>query len=411
MLDVITLEGYKGFKQTTAVELSNITVLFGYNNSGKSALVRALPLLADSFKTKSQKTYVDTFLDYTSKSLRGGVFQNILNDDSNRLNIKLQWSEGFSLSFDLNQNALDDETIRSLKISSPERDTEYYRTPESPVVFESAEDESREMREFSEIWDPNIKSLINEMSKSVFWLSSLRTTPPRNFEIGVGIPIGIEHDGGGIGETLWYLNNKHSASFKLINDALFEVTGRRLSINHQSMSSSSTAGRQRVQLSTEQSSSSNAEVGIIDSGEGLAQVLPVIALCSMGANSLLAERPIIAIEQPELHLHPKAIVKLANFIVRCSSLNKNLKIVIETHSESFLIAIQKALVSKELSSDELSCYWVEKLEDQSSLVKVDIDEKGYLGSSWPDEVFREVLGQSRDLIKARREETADDTST
>lgn len=59
MLDVITLEGYKGFKQTTAVELSNITVLFGYNNSGKSALVRALPLLADSFKTKSQKTYVD----------------------------------------------------------------------------------------------------------------------------------------------------------------------------------------------------------------------------------------------------------------------------------------------------------------------------------------------------------------
>lgn len=410
MLDSLTLEGYKGFKRSTTVDLNNITVLFGYNNSGKSALIRAFPLLSDSFKIKSRGTYVDTFLDYTSKSLRGGVFQNILNDTSNRVRFDLKWEEEYGLAFDVNQNALDDETIRTIKVRTPTGVKEYHRSPDSRVIFESKQDKNQKMEEFSKIWDPDIRNLVNEMSKSVFWLSSLRTTPPRNFDIGVGIPIGIEHDGSGVGETLWYLQNKHPKSFLQINEALFEVTGRRLAINHQSISSSSVVSRQRVHLSTEQVSSSDAEVGIIDSGEGLAQVLPVIALCVMGANSLLAERTIIAVEQPELHLHPRAIVKLADFIVRCSGRNNKLKIVVETHSESFLIAIQQALVTKELKPKELSCYWVEKKKDESDLVKVQIDEKGYLGSNWPDEVFREVLGQSRDLLKARREEVRDDST-
>lgn len=84
----------------------------------------------------------------------------------------------------------------------------------------------------------------------------------------------------------------------------------------------------------------------MDSGEGIAQALPVITLCAQAANNELGKFPIVVLEQPELHLHPDATVELAEFICRCAQKNKNARFIIETHSESFLLAIQKSLVSK-----------------------------------------------------------------
>ena len=48
-----TVEGFKAFAEETAVELRPLTLLYGYNHVGKSALLRVLPLLADSVSALS----------------------------------------------------------------------------------------------------------------------------------------------------------------------------------------------------------------------------------------------------------------------------------------------------------------------------------------------------------------------
>jgi len=48
MLTAFTLENYRCFADPTTIELRPLTLLFGYNNSGKSALLRALALIAVS---------------------------------------------------------------------------------------------------------------------------------------------------------------------------------------------------------------------------------------------------------------------------------------------------------------------------------------------------------------------------
>ncbi|MGR5558960.1 AAA family ATPase [Vibrio fortis] len=142
---------------------------------------------------------------------------------------------------------------------------------------------------------------------------------------------------------------------------------------------------------------------MLDSGEGIAQALPVVVLCAMAANGELGATPIIAVEQPELHLHPQATVELANFLLICIEKNPNVRFVLETHSESFLKALQIAIVKGSLNSEEFSCYWVSHELSGSKANNVNFDSEGFITSSWPQGVFRETINQAKELVTLRQE--------
>jgi predicted ATPase len=228
----------------------------------------------------------------------------------------------------------------------------------------------------------------------------MRTPPPRDFEIGLGVPIGINYKGEGIGQTLWYIYKNNTGAYNDINLWLKKTTNRELIMDSSQMSAIK-AGRSRVKLQTINDSPNSPQVDIIDSGEGIAQALPVVVLCAMAANGMLGETPIIAIEQPELHLHPKAIIILADFLIGIIKSNEKIKLVIETHSESFLLAIQTAIVKEELRCNELSCYWVDKVDNETSVSEITFDSQGFIEGSWPQSVFREIIAQSKELLNAR----------
>jgi predicted ATPase len=235
-------------------------------------------------------------------------------------------------------------------------------------------------------------------------LNSTRAFPPREFEIGVGIPLGISPDGIGTAESIWYLSEANSPTFTDINDWLESISGRVISTDGAPISIKN--GKRTVRLETISASknmptSELSSVSVLDSGEGIAQVLPVITLCAQAANNELGDFPIIVLEQPELHLHPDATVALAEFICGCAQKNKNARFIIETHSESFLLSIQKALVSKKLSKEDFSCNWVSKESSSSKISRVIFDDDGYIVENWPDDVFGEIFQQTRDLIDAR----------
>jgi predicted ATPase len=400
-MDKISIKGFKGFQEKVEIELKKFTIIFGYNNSGKSALLRAIPLLSDSFKDHSSNLYTHSYLDYNSDSLRGAIHSDILNANSRELEFRVDW-RNFGISFSLRQNALESEFVHKFELTKNEINKNYLPSEDAQYIFEKADEENILLKSFFGISDIDIREKIQQTSHSVNWLSSIRTAPPRTFDIGLGVQTGINFKGDGIGETLWYLKDNCSSAFDLINTWLNETTNRRLKLDSSSIQNVS-SGKATVKLQTTNAENEGEPVDIIDSGEGIAQALPVVTLCSMAKFGLLGTAPVIAIEQPELHLHPQAIITLAEFLIDIIKTTENVKLVIETHSESFLLAIQSAIVKREILNNELSCYWIEKENNVSTVSNITFDDDGYIQGNWPQSVFREIISQSKELLKARED--------
>ena len=91
-------------------------------------------------------------------------------------------------------------------------------------------------------------------------------------------------------------------------------------------------------------------VSIADVGFGVSQVLPVLlALLAAGPEQL------VYIEQPEVHLHPNAQVALAQII--CEAVRNGVQVVMETHSELMLLAVQTAVAKQELDPSQVVLHW------------------------------------------------------
>jgi hypothetical protein len=129
-----------------------------------------------------------------------------------------------------------------------------------------------------------------------------------------------------------------------------------------------------------------------DIGVGISQMLPVVV------SSLVAGNTILAIEQPELHIHPKLQVRLGDLFIQEGTRNGNC-FIIETHSEHLMLRILRRIretADKELppgisglTSDQIAVYHVESREEGCVFHHIRIDEDGDFLDRWPDGFFEE----------------------
>jgi hypothetical protein len=88
-------------------------------------------------------------------------------------------------------------------------------------------------------------------------------------------------------------------------------------------------------------------VNLVDVGFGYSEVLPLAAVlwgtCIRPTMHGREPAPLVAIEQPELHLHPAHQAKLARMFVEAVSKSPGTKIIIETHSESLINGLGKLI--------------------------------------------------------------------
>lgn len=98
---------------------------------------------------------------------------------------------------------------------------------------------------------------------------------------------------------------------------------------------------------------SNVTVGFSEVGTGISQVFPVISALFNSAG------PLLAIEQPELHLHPRMQADLSDAFIEASSLFPDRALIIETHSESMLLRLQKRIREGVLPRESVSILFVD----------------------------------------------------
>jgi predicted ATPase len=141
-------------------------------------------------------------------------------------------------------------------------------------------------------------------------------------------------------------------------------------------------------------------VSIADVGLGVSQVLPVLV-------ALLVAEPgqLVYIEQPELHLHPRAQVALAQ--VLADAANRGVRVVAETHSSLLLLGVQTLIAEGKLEPEKVMLHWFSRGEDGSTTIRsVQPDENGAYGD-WPEDfadVELETQHKYLDAVAARQME-------
>ncbi|MFM9960430.1 MAG: AAA family ATPase [Planctomycetaceae bacterium] len=138
-------------------------------------------------------------------------------------------------------------------------------------------------------------------------------------------------------------------------------------------------------------------VNIADLGFGVSQTLPVVV-------ALLEARPgqLVFIEQPEIHLHPKAQVAMAGLLADAA--RRGVELVVETHSSLLLLAVQTLVAEGNLDPALVKLHWFTR-DEKSGATKItsaDLDEAGRFGD-WPedfDDVSLSAQSQYLDAVEA-----------
>jgi predicted ATPase len=135
---------------------------------------------------------------------------------------------------------------------------------------------------------------------------------------------------------------------------------------------------------------------IQDVGFGFSQILPIIVQAAA-----LGEEETMIIEQPELHLHPRAQVAFSQFLVEACREKK--RFVIETHSEHILRGLQLAISNNSIdpatgiTRDDLKVYYFPS-EIDASAFEIEINSDGELVDGWPAGFFDESYNLTKKII-------------
>lgn len=132
---------------------------------------------------------------------------------------------------------------------------------------------------------------------------------------------------------------------------------------------------------------------IINEGLGLNQLLfPLSVLARATPQSL------IAIEEPEIHLHPKAQSDLVDLFVDVSK-KENKQLLITTHSEHILFRFLTNVAKGKLSPSELAIYYFEKKRNATEATRKKVDKNGNIDGGLPG-FFEEDLRTFKEYLDA-----------
>ena len=113
----------------------------------------------------------------------------------------------------------------------------------------------------------------------------------------------------------------------------------------------------------------NQKTNMLDVGYGVSQVLPLIVDAERAVGNKL-----LLLQQPEVHLHPKAQAALGSLIK--DWVGKGKKVVVETHSDYLVDRLRLEVKREKLKHEQLTIYFLDQKNKQTTVHKLDVDKEG-----------------------------------
>lgn len=240
-----------------------------------------------------------------------------------------------------------------------------------------------------------VNGYFNSMAENVSYVLPLRAIMNRYYRFQNRSVDQIDPDGDNLA---MYLNSLPKAKLEDFNNWLMELF-------HFSIALKASEGH--VEMLVEEG---RAKRNLVDVGFGYTQILPILtiiwkAIYDSKKNRSRMDRlmPItIAIEQPELHLHPRFQAYFANMLAKviaeCKKRKLKIRIIIETHSEMIVNKLGELIGSEgsSLASSDVNVVLFDAQMEglQNYVHTTTYDENGYL-NNWPlgffdeDDVYRD----------------------
>jgi|GEM_PF-1889289 len=139
-------------------------------------------------------------------------------------------------------------------------------------------------------------------------------------------------------------------------------------------------------------SGTNKAVQASNLGLGFSQMLPLVI------SAFASEDQLIAIEQPELHVHPALQTELADLFIQSAIERKN-RFLIETHSEHLILRVLRRIREtsdqtlppdkQPIRPEDVAVLYVQPSENGSEVIELPVTPDGDFAVPWPNGFFAE----------------------
>lgn len=392
MLSSFKVENYRAFAREQNIEIRPLTLFFGWNSGGKSALIRFLPLLVESIKADGPPLWL------AGDVARDATWPELVSKATQRTNLKfeLNWSNPSLLSanWEIDGDVAGTwQEVRKINLSSTAGATSYSFDSDRATGWKGYPPHFMgEHKNVGEDIAEELRESIRLLAENVQWISGLRARPPRLANYGGGNSPLLKPDGSNA------VSHLIASQIKSVNDPVLVAVGRFFEALGETLALDNPMdGAWRIMLRP--NNAPDLKVNLCDTGEGYAQVLPVLVAL---ARAQYGGPRLVCVEQPELHLHTRAQAELAKILVATANSDSNPSILLETHSEVLLTSFQLAIARGDITADKVRVYWIEaKTDGTSDIFPVDFDENGLPNNTALVGAFKEAVELGRELMVAQ----------
>ncbi len=438
MLRRIGLENFKCWRELD-IELAPITLLFGANSSGKTAILQSLLMLKQTADNLDRSQHINfgggprDYFDF-------GSYRDLVHshETDRDISMSLTWEKtgailsrkvgaiwvedpadhfdiGKSIKYDVEWRMRSGIFINRLAYSTIEdgKTTDSYLLKHtedgSYAAWMPGWDPKYEVRGFPppqscfilpsrKDWNSPVYHLeFQQLMLCLMYLSPLRGYPKRHYLwTGDMASKVVKPD---ISYTVEFLISRTNEDRKLLQKVSEKLTKLELADGFEVRPIDA---NKRVYEAVVINGGN--ESALLDVGFGVSQVLPVVTMLLSAPKG-----SIVLLEQPELHLHPNAQAALADLMLYAAD-KRNLQLIVESHSEHVLRRLQRRIAEAEsefASPESIKTYFCIPGKHGSSISEVELDRFGHI-ANWPDKFLGDISGELQTMAKAairrRREE-------
>ncbi|MXW21352.1 MAG: DUF3696 domain-containing protein [Gammaproteobacteria bacterium] len=460
MLEYLRIRNFKGWRDTGAIRMAPITLFFGANSSGKSSIGQFLLMLKQTIESQDRKAVF--YPGGKNSAVQLGSYREMVfgRDPDNKIAFEYRWSPSEPLKFadPLSGQVFSGDVIafdaevglgegqrRSLSLDRLKYELRkgeqtklaigMTRKPRARSKYEVKAETYVLTRKQGRAWplgDPvrfygfpdevvayyqnadfaqSLNLRHEQLFRSLSYLGPLRTRAERLYSWAGIEPESVGYAGENtVAAILAARGRSISTGYKHWSKPFQEVIARKLKqmgLIEEFRVRPISEQRQEYEVGV-RTKGSHDWVDLPDVGFGISQVLPVLVQCFYA-------RPgsIIFVEQPEIHLHPRAQSALADVMIEVINSRENgsdrkIQLIIETHSEHFLRRLQRRIAEEKVSQEIVSAYFANVSKVPPALEALELDEFGNI-LNWPEHFFGDemgdIAGQAKAAIEKRKKKS------